>query len=108
MVNLASIVLGEFQDSLASAFGSTIGWIVGHLIILIVLWLVTLGIRERDHLIKYSGMDTRMATESFTILIISIAIFWIYTTSFGFEAGPSIALAATTSLSLRWMVNILG
>ncbi|MAH98644.1 MAG: hypothetical protein CMA12_04775 [Euryarchaeota archaeon] len=108
MVNLASVVLGDFQDSLASAFGSTVGWIVGHLIVVIVISIAALGIREKDHIIKYSGMNMRMATDSFTILILSIAIFWIYTTSFGFGAGPSIALAATTSLSLRWMVTILG
>ena len=108
MVNLASVVLGDFQDSLASAFGSTVGWIVGHLILVIVISIAALGIREKDHIIKYSGMNMRMATDSFTILILSIAIFWIYTTSFGFGAGPSIALAATTSLSLRWMVTILG
>ena len=108
MVNLASIVLGDFQDSLSSAFGSTMGWIAGHLILVLMISITALGIREREHIMKYSGLNVRMATDSFTILILSIVIFWIYTNSFDFEAGPSIALAATTSLSLRWMVTILG
>ena len=108
MVNLASIFLGDFQNSLYSAFGNSIGWVVGHLILITIISIAVIGIRKRDHVIMYSGMDVKMATDSFTIIILSAAFFWIYTTSFSFEVVPSIALAASTSLSLRWMITILG
>ena len=43
MVDVASMILGEFQDSLVGVFGSSFGWLIGHLIVLSVLTLVILS-----------------------------------------------------------------
>ena len=34
MVDIASLILGDFQDSLVDVFGSSFGWLIGHLIVL--------------------------------------------------------------------------
>ncbi len=34
MIDIASFVLCGFQDMIVSAFGSSLGWLVGHLIVL--------------------------------------------------------------------------
>ena len=36
MVDIASMVLAGFQDTLVSAFGSTLGWAIGHIIVLLL------------------------------------------------------------------------
>ena len=54
MENIASIILGEFQDDLTVLFGETLGWIVGHTILAAALVTIVLGIKERDHIINRS------------------------------------------------------
>ena len=56
MFDLASAMLGTFQDELVSVFGASIGWFVGHAILLAALVAVVFAIRERDHVIKHSGL----------------------------------------------------
>ena len=40
MVDLASMLFGDFQDSIVSTFGDTLGWVIGHALI---AGLVALG-----------------------------------------------------------------
>ena len=46
MVDIASLILGDFQDSLVDVFGSSFGWLIGHLIVLSVVTLAILSIRN--------------------------------------------------------------
>ena len=42
MFDLASTILGTFQDDLVSVFGDSIGWAVGHAILLVTLVALSL------------------------------------------------------------------
>ena len=108
MFDLASTILGTFQDDLVSVFGDSIGWAVGHAILLVTLVAMVFAIRERDHVIKNSGIGRTQVIDLGTFLLLTLALFYFYSAVCGFAPIPSLIVGATSSLSLRWMVTILG
>ena len=108
MFDLASTILGTFQDDLVSVFGDSIGWAVGHAILLATLVAMVFAIRERDHVINNSGLGRTQVFDLGTFLLLTLALFYFYSAVCGFATIPSLIVGATSSLSLRWMVTILG
>ncbi len=108
MVDLASIMLGTFQDELVSVFGASIGWAVGHGMLFAVLVGVIFAIKNRDHVMRHSGLGKSQALDLGIFLVLTLSIFYFYTAICGFASGPSLVLGATSTLFLRWMVTILG
>ena len=100
--------MGPFQTDLVSLFGDSIGWFVGHSILLAALVTIVFAIRERDHVINNSGLGRAQALDLGTFLILTLALFYFYTAVCGFAAVPSLVIGATSSLLLRWIVTILG
>ena len=52
MFDLASAVFGDFQDSIVATFGDSLGWVVGHALIVgtvALLWFTWTG---RNHIRK--------------------------------------------------------
>tara|TARA_B100000586_G_C19769817_1_gene285421 strand:- start:14 stop:340 length:327 start_codon:yes stop_codon:yes gene_type:complete len=108
VIDLASIVLRGFQDDIISAFGETAGWLIGHLIILGTLVLAVVAIRERDHILNQSGFDRTTLWDALLLVVLTLVLCQTFTSAFGFESVPSLALAAVSAISIRWMVNVLG
>ena len=106
--DLASTILGSFQNDLVSVFGESIGWFVGHVILLATLIGMVFAIRERDHVINHSGIGRSQAIDLGVFLLLTLVLFYFYATVCGFASDPSLILGATSSLFLRWMVTILG
>lgn len=108
MVDLASTILGGFQDDLVTLFGETLGWIIGHSIIATIIAVVVLGIRERDHVIENSGIGKSEALDIGTFLLLTVVLHYIYTNTFDFDSMASLGLGGASALSLRWLVTVLG
>ena len=108
MIDIASMVLGGFQDDLVLAFGDSMGWAVGHLILVTIAGLVVLGLRERDHIVNHSGMGRKQASDGMATLILAILLYYIYASTFEFDPTASVAISVTSALSLRWVVTVLG
>ena len=108
MFDLASIILGTFQDGLASVFGDSVGWFVGHAILLATLGGMVFAVRERDHIVKHSGLGRSQAYDLTAFILLTLSLFYFYSTVCGFATTPSLIVGATSSLFLRWMVTILG
>ena len=108
MVDIASLLLGSFQDSLVSVFGTSIGWSIGHLILLAGAGLAILALKERRHIISNSGFNMQHAWDGIATLLVTIFLFFIYTSIFEFEPVASLGISLASSISLRWMITILG
>ena len=108
MVDIASLLLGSFQDSLVSVFGTSIGWAIGHLILLAGAGLAILALKERRHIISNSGLKKQHAWDGIATLLVTIILFYIYTSIFEFEPVASLGISLSSSISLRWMITILG
>ncbi len=108
MFDLASTLLGPFQDDLVSVFGVSVGWFVGHAILLVTLVVLVVAIRERDHIINHSGFGRSEALDFVTFLLLTLALFFFYSSVSGFAFAPSLVVGAVSALFLRWVVTILG
>ncbi len=108
MVDLASTILGGFQDDLVTLFGETLGWIIGHSIIAIIFAVIVLGIRERNHVIENSGIGKNEAFDFGVFLLLTFALHHTFTNTFDFDSMASLGLGIVSALSLRWMVTVLG
>ena len=107
MVDLASSVLGGFQDSLDGAFGAAVGWVAGHLILVGAVALVTLAIRNRDHIVNQSGFSRDTLVDVAATGAATLFLFAIFTNTFGWPLAPALALALVSAMSLRWHVLIV-
>ena len=107
MFVLASIVLGSFQDDLVTVFGDSLGWAIGHAILLSALYLIVLAIGGREHALKHSGIGWKQAKEGLTILSLTVFLIYVFTSVFGFQITASVALAGSTSVFIGWMVTVL-
>ena len=107
MIDLASPVLGGFQDSLDAAFGASVGWIAGHLIIVGSVALVVLAIRNRDHIVNQSGFSRDTIVDFSATTVATAILFAIFANTFGWPGAPALALAVVSALSLRWHVLIV-
>ncbi|MEC7744444.1 MAG: hypothetical protein VYB86_04000 [Candidatus Thermoplasmatota archaeon] len=107
MVDLASPVLGGFQDTLEAAFGPSWGWVAGHAIVLSIALLLVMMIRNRDHIMSESGFGKSHMADAVVVLALVGVQYVIYTDSMDFPASTSFVLGIIGALSLRWMVLVL-
>ena len=108
MVDFAATVLGGFQNDIVGVFGETAGWVLGDAILVFSVALAIVAIRERSHILHYSGLGKPLAIDASTILALTAIQFYIFTESFNFSPGASTPLALASSISIRWMVGVLG
>ena len=107
MVDVASLVLGGFQDSIVDAFGSTGGWWVGHLLVVGMLALSVAALQNRHHIVNHSGFGRSTLMDAAATLALTAIQYSVFTGMFAWPDGISLVLAAISSLSLRWHLLIV-
>ncbi len=107
MVDVASPVLGSFQDSIVDAFGATAGWWVGHLLVVGILALSVLALQNRHHIANHSGFGRSTLMDATATLALTAFQYSVFTGTFAWPEGVSLALAAISALSLRWHLLIV-
>jgi len=107
MVDMASPVLGGFQDSIVDAFGSTAGWWVGHLLVVGVLALSVVALQNRHHIANHSGFGRSTLMDATSTLALTAVQYSVFTGTFAWPEGVSLALAAICTLTLRWHLLIV-
>ncbi len=106
-MNVASVLLGDFQDSLVDVFGSSGGWLMGHAIVLSMVALIVLSIRNRDHIVNESGYGREHFSQATAVVLMTGLQYVFYTGSLGFPGTMSMVLGITGALSALWMINVL-
>ena len=106
-MNVASVLLGDFQDSLVDVFGSSGGWLMGHAIVLSMVALVVLSIRNRDHIVNESGYGREHFSQATAVVLMTGLQYVFYTGSLCFPGTMSMVLGITGALSALWMINVL-
>jgi hypothetical protein len=107
MVDLASPVLGGFQDSLDTAFGITAGWWVGHLLVAGILALSVVALQNRHHIANHSGFGRSTLIDTSATLALTAVQYSVFTGSFGWPDGISLSLSIICALALRWHMLIV-
>ncbi len=107
MFDIASAVFGDFQDSIVATFGDTLGWLVGHALIVGTAALLWLSWTGRNHIRAKSGWDKSTLFDMATVAVLTLAQYAVFTGNFGFPVLPSIGVAFAGAMFARWCVNIL-
>ena len=107
MFDLASAVFGDFQDSIVATFGDSLGWVVGHALIVgtvALLWFTWTG---RNHISKESGWGRSTLLDMATVTALTLAQYAVYTGTLGYPIGASLGVAFAGTMFVRWCVNVL-
>lgn len=107
MIDLASLVLGSFQDSIESAFGASFGWLIGHMIILLFIIMLIWIIQNRNHIASDSGWGYPNLIDISVIISITLSQYFIYVNFLGFPSTASWGLAIFWTMTLRWHILVL-
>jgi hypothetical protein len=107
MVDFASMLFGDFQDSIVASFGDTIGWVVGHALIVGLVALVWYTWIGRNHIRTQSGWGAPEIRDAATILTVTMAQYIVYTSNLDYREGPALAVAFSATMFARWCINVL-
>ena len=107
MIDIASLILAGFQDNLVSAFGDSLGWIIGHMILILLLILILWIIQNRERIIRESGWGYPNLVDVSVILLLTVSQYVVYTSLLDFPSTASWGLAIFWALTLRWHVLVL-
>ena len=83
MVDLASPVLGGFQDMIVEAFGATAGWWIGNILVVGILVLSMVAIQNRQHIVDNSGFGRGTFLDITAIIVLAAFQYGIFIGSFG-------------------------
>jgi len=107
MVDVASPVLGAFQDSIVDAFGAAAGWWVGHLLVVGILALSVVALQNRHHIVNHSGFGRSTLMDATATLALTAIQYSVFTGVFDWPEGVSLALGVICTLTLRWHLLIV-
>ena len=107
MVDLASPILGSFQDNLNDAFGDDLGWVLGHSLITLAIVMTWAAWTNRNHIQTQSGWSRSTFREMAILAMLTLLQVVIYVNNFTFPIVESLGLAIAATLILRWFVNVL-
>jgi|TARA_Y100001949_G_scaffold161740_1_gene154233 hypothetical protein len=107
MVDVASSVLGGFQDSIVDAFGATAGWWVGHLLVVGILALSVVALQNRHHIANHSGFGRSTLMDATAILVLTAIQYSVFTGTFAWPEGVSLVLGIICAMTLRWHLLIV-
>ncbi len=107
MVDVASPVLGGFQNSIVDAFGATAGWWIGHLLVVGILALSVAALQNRHHIANHSGFGRSTLMDATATLALTAIQYSVFTSTFGWPEGVSLALGGICALTLRWHLLIV-
>ena len=107
MVDVASPVLGGFQDNIIDAFGAAAGWWVGHLLVVGILALSVVALQNRHHIANHSGFGRSTLMDATATLALTAIQYSVFTGAFDWPEEVSLALGIICALTLRWHLLIV-
>ena len=107
MIDIASIVLAGFQDSIESAFGPSLGWLIGHIIVLFLILAIIWAIKNRKHIASESGWGYPNLIDISVITLLTVTQYLVFINLLNFPGTASWGLAIFSTMSLRWHILVL-
>jgi|TARA_B110000263_G_scaffold239292_1_gene241380 uncharacterized membrane protein YdfJ with MMPL/SSD domain len=107
MIDVASLVLADFQDTIVAAFGPSLGWIVGHAIVLLLILSTFWAIQNRHHILNESGWSYSNLMDISIIFLLTAVQYLIYANLLNFPEAASFGLALFWTMALRWHILVL-
>ena len=102
----ASMVFGGFTDQLDAAFGSSIGWFVGNLLLHAVVFGLIQALRNAFDMVEYFEITNVKITSWIGYTIATIIQHMIFI-SFGFPFIGAFVTAISSTLLWKWTFDTL-
>ncbi len=102
----ATMVFGGFADQLDAAFGTSMGWIIGNLLLLVVAFGLIQALRNASDLIRYFEITNAKLTSWIGYTIATIIQHLIFI-SFGFPFIGAFLTAVSSTLLWKWTFDTL-
>ena len=102
----ASMVFGSFAGQIDAAFGSSMGWIVGNLLLLVVVFGLIQAIRNSFQIIEHFEITNSKITSWIGYTIATIIQHMIFF-SFGFPFIGAFLTAISSTLLWKWTFDTL-
>ena len=107
MIDIASLVLAGFQDSIVSAFGPSLGWLIGHLLLLFFTLTIIWTVKNRNHIASESGWGYPNLMDISVIILLTLSQYFVYVNLLDFPSTASWGVAFFWTMTLRWHVLVL-
>ncbi|MBA45055.1 MAG: hypothetical protein CMB31_00510 [Euryarchaeota archaeon] len=105
-VDFATPLLGDFSTQLEIAFGSTFGWLVGHLIILGIIAILIQSLRNTSLLTKNLEISSNKIKNFIGYGIAFLIQYQLFVT-FSFPISGAIITAISSTLLWKWTFDVL-
>ena len=102
----ATMVFGGFADQLDAAFGASMRWFIGILLVLIIAFGLIQALRNASDLIRYFEITNAKLTSWFGYTIATIIQHLIFI-SFGFPFIGAFLTAVSSTLLWKWAFDTL-
>jgi hypothetical protein len=105
-IDFATPLLGDFATHLEIAFGATMGWFVGHLIIVAIVVILIQSLRNGSLLVNRFEINSNRITNFIGYGIFFIIQYQIFI-SFSFPISGAFFTAAASTLLWKWTFETL-
>ncbi len=107
MVNVAEPLMGGAYDTLVSAFGGDVAWILGHMAILAVITAIISVIRNWSKISQGAQLTKGHAIDAVAIVLFTSIQTQFFTSTLAWPFSQAVLIAVSSTLSLRWCINVL-
>jgi len=107
MVNVASPLMGGAYDTLVSAFGTDVAWVLGHIAIVALIAALISVMRNWTRISEGAQLTRGHAFDALAIVLFTAIQTQYFTSSLAWPLLQAVLIAVSSTLSLRWCVNVL-
>ena len=107
MVNVADPLMGGAYDTLVSAFGTDVAWVLGHLAILAVITALISVMRNWSRISEGAQLTRGHALDAVAIVLFTAIQTQYFSSPLAWPLSQAVLIAVSSTLSLRWCINVL-
>ncbi|MGB0628628.1 MAG: hypothetical protein ACPGN8_05060 [Candidatus Thalassarchaeaceae archaeon] len=107
MVNVAAPLMGGAYDTLVSAFGTDVAWVLGHLAILAVITALISVMRNWSRISEGAQLTRGHALDAVAIVLFTAIQTQYFSSTLAWPLSQAVLIAVSSTLSLRWCINVL-
>ena len=104
---MAGPVMGGAYDTLVNAFGTDVAWVLGHMAILAVITGLISVMRNWPKISQGAQLTRGHALDAVAIVLFTAIQTQYFTTALAWPFSQAVLIAVSSTLSLRWCINVL-
>lgn len=104
---MADPIMGGAYDTLVSAFGTDVAWVLGHTAILAVIATLISVMRNWTRISEGAQLTRGHALDVVVIVLFTAIQAQYFSSTLAWPLSQAVLIAVSFTLSLRWCINVL-